>query len=224
MSSIIHTGGARSFGPTRLATILARMVLRVLAWPGRVMQARRDLALLASLNAHELRDIGLTRADIANATALPLDADPTEFLAAALPLPAFLKLRPWRSQGECATAASMTVAAALIYKILPLALWREAQASGHFTGAPVDVADGFIHFSTAGQMRETAARHFAGQQGLVLLAVDAAQLGTALKWEVSRGGALFPHLYGDLPVAAIVSAHPLPCLADGSHDFDGAVA
>ena len=210
MSSIIHTGGARSFGPTRLATILARMVLRVLAWPGRVMQARRDLALLASLNAHELRDIGLTRADIANATALPL--------------PAFLKLRPWRSQGECATAASMTVAAALIYKILPLALWREAQASGHFTGAPVDVADGFIHFSTAGQMRETAARHFAGQQGLVLLAVDAAQLGTALKWEVSRGGALFPHLYGDLPVAAIVSAHPLPCLADGSHDFDGAVA
>ena len=113
--------------------------------------------------------------------------------------------------------------ACLIYKIAPASLWQQALAAGRFTGAPVDIADGFIHFSSAAQVRETAARHFSGQAGLVLLAIDATRLGTALKWEISRGGALFPHLYGDLPVAAVVQAHPLPCLADGSHDFSGLV-
>lgn len=115
----------------------------------------------------------------------------------------------------------MTDTPALIYKIIPENLWQQAQALGRFGGAPVDVADGFIHFSSAAQMRETAARHFAGQDNLLLLAVATAELGPGLKWEVSRGGALFPHLYGDMPIVAVVAVHPLPCLADGSHDFTG---
>lgn len=115
----------------------------------------------------------------------------------------------------------MTDTPALIYKIISESLWNQAQALGRLTGAPVDMADGFIHFSSAAQMRETAARHFAGQGDLLLLAVAVAKLGAALKWEVSRGGALFPHLFGDMPIAAVVAVHPLPCLPDGSHDFAG---
>jgi len=88
----------------------------------------------------------------------------------------------------------------LIYKILPRADWTAAQAAGRFEGSAVDVADGFIHFSTAEQAQETARRHFAGQGDLVVLAVEADDLGGALRWEASRGGALFPHLYGPLPV------------------------
>jgi uncharacterized protein (DUF952 family) len=106
-----------------------------------------------------------------------------------------------------------------IYKIAPAALWREATAAGAFAGAPVDVADGFIHFSTAAQVRETAARHFAGMADLLLIAADAAALGPALRWEVSRGGALFPHLYGPLPPAAVLWAVPLPLGEDGGHLF-----
>lgn len=106
-----------------------------------------------------------------------------------------------------------------IYKICPRALWREAEKTGRFSGAPVDVADGFIHFSTAGQARETARKHFSGQSDLLLIAVDAARLGEALKYEVSRGGALFPHLYGPLDLAAVTSARPLPLGANGLHDF-----
>ena len=83
----------------------------------------------------------------------------------------------------------------IIYKICPEALWREAEKAGRFDGAPVDLADGYIHFSTPEQVRETAAKHFAGQRDLLLVAVDAASLGSTLKWEVSRGGALLPHLY-----------------------------
>jgi uncharacterized protein (DUF952 family) len=107
----------------------------------------------------------------------------------------------------------------LIYKIAPRALWAAAEAAGHFTGAPVDLADGYIHFSTAAQARETAFKHFAGQQDLLLVAVDAAALGDALKWEPSRGGALFPHLYAPLPLAAVTSVVPLPLGADGRHLF-----
>lgn len=107
----------------------------------------------------------------------------------------------------------------LVYKIAPSALWREAEAAGLFRGAPVDIADGFIHFSTAGQARETAAKHFAGQEDLLLVAVDAAALGGALKWEPSRGGALFPHLYGALPLAAVRSVVALPLGTDGAHVF-----
>ncbi len=107
----------------------------------------------------------------------------------------------------------------LIYKIVPEILWAAAQAEGVFLGAPVDLADGFIHFSTAAQAKETAARHFAGQQGLLLVAVDADALGEALRWEVSRGGARFPHLYGPLPLATARSIAALPLGADGNHSF-----
>lgn len=108
---------------------------------------------------------------------------------------------------------------ATIYKICPEPLWREAQAAGLFSGAPVDLADGFIHFSTAEQVTETARRHFAGQTDLLLIAIDAERLGAALKYEQSRGGALFPHLYGPLPLDAVKWVKPLPLGSDGSHQF-----
>jgi uncharacterized protein (DUF952 family) len=98
----------------------------------------------------------------------------------------------------------------LIYKIMPAAMWRDAQLSGVFRGAPVDLQDGYIHFSTAAQVAETAARHFRGEDDLMLLTVDAGALGAALMWEPSRGGALFPHLYADLDLEAVRRAEPLP--------------
>lgn len=106
-----------------------------------------------------------------------------------------------------------------IYKICPSALWHQAEQAGRFDGAPIDFADGFIHFSTAEQARETAARHFAGQDDLLLVAVEAAPLGDALRWEVSRGGAHFPHLYAPLELSAVRWVKPLPLGADGSHVF-----
>ena len=109
----------------------------------------------------------------------------------------------------------------LIYKIVPKALWRDTEASGLFAGAPVDLADGYIHFSTAEQARETAVRHFAGQADLLLAAVEADTLGGALRWEPSRGGALFPHLYAPLALRAVLWVRPLPIGADGAHDFAG---
>jgi len=108
---------------------------------------------------------------------------------------------------------------ATIYKICDVALWREAERAGVFAGAPVDHADGFIHFSTAAQVAETAARHFAGKEDLLLLAVDAAALGRALRHEPSRGGQLFPHLYGTLPLSAVRWVKRLPLAADGRHVF-----
>lgn len=107
----------------------------------------------------------------------------------------------------------------LIYKLHPATGWAEAEAVGAFTGAPVDHADGFIHFSSGAQLRETAAKHFNGRTGLLLIAVDAAALGPALKWEPSRGGALFPHLYGPLDLAAVRWIEPLAVGADGAHVF-----
>lgn len=106
-----------------------------------------------------------------------------------------------------------------IYKICERPLWDQAVRAGVFTGAPVDTRDGFIHFSTAGQVAETAARHFAGVADLVLVAVDAEGLGAALRWEVSRGGALFPHLYAELPLSAVIWTRSLPLGADGRHLF-----
>jgi uncharacterized protein (DUF952 family) len=106
-----------------------------------------------------------------------------------------------------------------IYKICERELWRQAEREGNFRGAPVDARDGYIHFSTAAQLRETAARHFSGVPDLVLVAVDAEALASALKWEVSRGGALFPHLYGHLPLAAVMWAEPLPLGPDRRHVF-----
>jgi uncharacterized protein (DUF952 family) len=105
-----------------------------------------------------------------------------------------------------------------IYKISSAADWAAAEAAGVYRGSAVDHKDGFIHFSTAEQAQETADRHFAGQAGLVLVTVDAAALGDALRWEPSRGGALFPHLYGELPLAAVRGVAPLP-LVDGRHVF-----
>ena len=105
-----------------------------------------------------------------------------------------------------------------IYKICDAALWREAERGGAFSGAPVDLADGYIHFSTATQVAETAARHFAGVDCLVLVAVDGAALGPSLRYEPSRGGALFPHLYGNLPLSAVRWVKPLP-LGPGGHVF-----
>ena len=107
----------------------------------------------------------------------------------------------------------------LIYKISSGDLWRGAERTGTFEGAPVDRADGFIHFSTAAQVRETARRHFAGKADLVLLAVEAEALGEAIRWEPSRGGALFPHLYGALPLTAVRWTMPLALGPDGSHVF-----
>ena len=103
----------------------------------------------------------------------------------------------------------------LIYKICPRALWQEAERDGVFRGAPVDRADGYIHFSTAEQVRETAAKHFAGQDDLVLVAIDPEMLGRALRWEPSRGGALFPHLYGALALDAVRRVEELPLGRDG---------
>lgn len=107
----------------------------------------------------------------------------------------------------------------MIYKIVPRDLWRRAEEAGLLRGAPVDLADGYIHFSTAEQVVETAAKHFAGQDDLLLVAVEPERLGNALKWEVSRGGALFPHLYGTLATADALWVKPLPLGPDGKHRF-----
>lgn len=106
-----------------------------------------------------------------------------------------------------------------IYKIVPRSLWDEAVAKGRFDGAPVDLADGYIHFSTAGQVRETAAKHFRGQHDLLLVAVSGEALGEALRYEPSRGGDLFPHLYGPLDPAQALFVEPLPLGEDGTHRF-----
>ena len=108
---------------------------------------------------------------------------------------------------------------ATLYKICPMELWRAAEAAGAFDGAPVDHADGFIHLSLAGQVEETAARHFAGQDDLLLIAVDGDALGGSLRFEASRGGDLFPHLYGPLPLSAVEWTAPLPLGPDGRHLF-----
>jgi uncharacterized protein (DUF952 family) len=107
----------------------------------------------------------------------------------------------------------------VIYHICRREEWEAARAAGRYLGSSQDKADGFIHFSSAAQVKASAAKHRAGQTGLVLLAVDEARLGRALKWEPSRGGAPFPHLYGPLPAEAVVGVHDLPLGADGAHVF-----
>ena len=111
----------------------------------------------------------------------------------------------------------------LIFKIFRADEWAALQQAGETAGAPVDLADGFVHFSTADQAAETAAKHFAGADGLTLLACDADTLGDALKWEVSRGGALFPHLYRKLRMEDVLWAEPLP-LVGGTHRFPDKLA
>lgn len=109
---------------------------------------------------------------------------------------------------------------ALIYKIVSKDEWRKAEETGIFTGAAVDLADGFIHFSTAEQVEETANKHFKGQNNLSLVAVDEDELDEeALRYEVSRGGAFFPHLYGNLPLAAVVGVSPFAADETGTFHF-----
>src|ERR1700722_10755026 len=107
----------------------------------------------------------------------------------------------------------------IVYKIVATEEWAKAQAAGVFTGAAIDRADGFIHFSSAEQAPETAAKWFAGRGDLTLAAIDADALGDDLRWEPSRGGALFPHLHAPLPMSAVVWSRLLPLGADGRHIF-----
>jgi len=107
----------------------------------------------------------------------------------------------------------------MIYHMCKAEEWAAAEVAGAYHGSSQDVTDGFIHFSTSEQIVESAAKHRAGQDGLMLLSVDDGLLGGDLKWEASRGGALFPHLYGDLPVSAVCKAEPLPLGPDGAHVF-----
>ena len=111
----------------------------------------------------------------------------------------------------------------LIYKIFRPHEWADMQTAGKTTGAPVDVADGYVHFSTAEQASETAAKHFAGESDLVLLSVETDTLGDDVRWEVSRGGALFPHLYREFRMEDVVQSWPLP-LEDGVHVFPADMA
>jgi len=106
---------------------------------------------------------------------------------------------------------------ATLYKICPSSLWGQAERTGVFHGSEHDLRDGFIHLSSTEQVAETAAKHFAGQSDLLLISVDAAALGDALKWEPSRGGAFFPHLYGALDLGAVIEVLALPLAPNGKH-------
>jgi uncharacterized protein (DUF952 family) len=105
----------------------------------------------------------------------------------------------------------------IVYKICPAPAWRDAERQGVYRGSADDARDGFIHLSTAAQVEGAARRHFSGERALFLIAVNADALGPALRWEPSRGGDLFPHLYGDLDLATVVSVMDLPLRADGVH-------
>lgn len=110
----------------------------------------------------------------------------------------------------------------LIFKIFRADEWAALRADGQTAGAPIDVTDGYVHFSTAEQAAETAAKHFANEDDLFLLAIESEPLGDDLKWEVSRGGAKFPHLYRELRLSDVYWAQPLP-LVDGTHQFPAGV-
>lgn len=103
---------------------------------------------------------------------------------------------------------SETTHAATAFKILTADQWTQFQTEGVFLGAPVDLADGYIHLSAADQLQGTLDKHFAGQSGLMIAEVDLSMLGDSVSWEVSRGGALFPHIYGPLPMVAVIDATP----------------
>ncbi|HEV7267809.1 MAG TPA: DUF952 domain-containing protein [Falsiroseomonas sp.] len=111
---------------------------------------------------------------------------------------------------------------ARIYTLIRGADWREAERRGEYAGSADDTRDGFLHFSTAAQVKESAAKHRRGEPDLWLVEADSVRLGDALRWEKAAGGkrpGLFPHLYGPLPLSAVLSATRLPLRADGSHDF-----
>jgi uncharacterized protein (DUF952 family) len=107
----------------------------------------------------------------------------------------------------------------IIYKIVSADLWQAAEKTGSFAGAGIDLTDGYIHFSTGAQAKRTAELHFRGQQNLLLVAIDGGSLGEALKYEPSRGGDLFPHLYGALPLTSVLWVKPLPLDGRGNHVF-----
>ncbi len=102
----------------------------------------------------------------------------------------------------------------MIYKVCSKMVWEEIRRFTSWNGSPHDLHDGFIHFSTASQLEGTVRKHYAGQTDLMLLAIDADTLGAALKWEPSRGGELFPHLYGPLPISTVASAQSLAMSPD----------
>lgn len=110
----------------------------------------------------------------------------------------------------------------LIYKIFRAEEFEAFEDAGRTAGSPDDVRDGFVHFSTGAQVEETASKHFAGEVGLMIVCVDVGSLEDSLKWEPSRGGALFPHLYRDLRIEDVIFARELP-LADGRHMFEGSL-
>ncbi len=103
-----------------------------------------------------------------------------------------------------------------VYKILPLHDWTSAKDAGQFLGSPVDLADGYIHLSTAAQASETARKYFSGLTGLIVLEIEGEDLGAHLRWEPSRGGDLFPHLYAPLAVSQVLAVHEAPLGADGA--------
>ncbi len=113
--------------------------------------------------------------------------------------------------------------ASVVYKIMTATQWSEFDTTRLFRGAEIDLEDGYIHFSTSDQMMETAKRYFAGRADLILVAVDASKLGAALKFEPSRGGDLFPHLYSPLQIDAVIWAKPLPLNNKGVHAFPDVV-
>ena len=123
-------------------------------------------------------------------------------------------MRNMRIEKLAGFLASQAAANAPVYKICDAALWREAEAAGQFTGAEIDIKDGYIHFSTATQAQETARKHFKGREGLVFVAIDTSKLN--MVWEPSRGGDLFPHLYDALPVESAISVTPMHPDADGT--------
>ncbi len=112
----------------------------------------------------------------------------------------------------------------MIYKAVPAPMWQQAQKERQWHGAPIDLSDGYIHFSTAEQLSETLAKHFSGQGDLLLVAIDEDRLGPALRWEVSRGGALFPHLYAPLSTDDVDWVDDLPLDADSRHILPERVA
>lgn len=106
-----------------------------------------------------------------------------------------------------------------LYKVISSDDWRAAETQGEFTGVGIDLDDGFIHLSSQSQVVETVGRYFAGQEGLLLVAVDASKLGDTLRWEPSRNGDLFPHVYGSISMEAVIRTDKLPVNRDGSHRF-----
>jgi uncharacterized protein (DUF952 family) len=124
-----------------------------------------------------------------------------------------------RPDARLARRSKAGASVGMIYKICPASAWREAERQGVFRGSPDDLRDGFIHFSAASQVAETARKHFSGQAGLFLIAVDADALGDRLRWERSRNDELFPHLYGELDLGAVTSVLSMRTRSDGFHDI-----